>query len=41
MAGRTPAEADLTGNGNGVGRELFEVFRRNVGLAADGAGVVV
>ncbi len=38
---RTPATADLTGNGNGVGRELFEVFRRNVGLAAEGAGVAV
>lgn len=38
---RTPATADLSGNGNGVGRELFEVFRQNVGLAADGAGVVV
>ncbi|WP_333712342.1 phosphogluconate dehydratase [Yoonia sp.] len=38
---REPATADLTGNGNGVGRELFEVFRRNVGLAASGAGVVV
>jgi len=38
---RTPATADLTGNGNGVGRELFEVFRRNCGLAADGAGTVL
>ena len=38
---RAVATADLTGNGNGVGRELFEVFRRNVGLAATGAGVVV
>jgi phosphogluconate dehydratase len=38
---RTPVTADLTGNGNGVGRELFEVFRQNVGLASDGAGVVV
>lgn len=38
---RVPATTDLTGNGNGVGRELFEVFRQNVGLAADGAGVVV
>ena len=36
-----PATADLTGNGNGVGRELFDVFRKNVGLAADGAGVAV
>lgn len=39
LAARTPAIADLKGNGNGVGRELFEVFRQNVGLAADGAGV--
>jgi phosphogluconate dehydratase len=38
---RELAVADLTGNGNGVGRELFEVFRRNVGPASDGAGVVV
>ena len=38
---REPATADLTGNGNGVGRELFDVFRQNVGLAASGAGVVV
>ena len=41
IAARAPATADLSGNGNGVGRELFEVFRQNVGLAADGAGVVV
>ncbi len=41
LTGRTPAEADLTGNGNGVGRELFALFRQNVGLAAEGAGVVV
>lgn len=38
---RTAATADLSGNGNGVGRELFEIFRQNVGLAAHGAGVVV
>ena len=38
---RSPAPADLTGNGNGVGRELFEAFRKNVGHAADGAAVVV
>jgi phosphogluconate dehydratase len=38
---RGVAAADLTGNGNGVGRELFDVFRKNVGHAADGAGVVV
>ena len=41
LSTRTPATADLSGNGNGVGRELFDVFRRNVGLAADGAGVAV
>ncbi|PZX18525.1 6-phosphogluconate dehydratase [Palleronia aestuarii] len=38
---REPASADLSDNGHGVGRELFEVFRRNVGLATHGAGVVV
>jgi phosphogluconate dehydratase len=41
LAARTPAVADLTGNGNGVGRELFDVFRRNVGQAADGAGTCI
>ncbi|WP_342075492.1 phosphogluconate dehydratase [Yoonia sp. SS1-5] len=41
LGARSPAAADLTGNGTGVGRELFEAFRKNVGLAADGAGVVV
>ncbi|MEL6837687.1 MAG: phosphogluconate dehydratase [Pseudomonadota bacterium] len=41
LSTRTPAAADLSGNGNGVGRELFEVFRKNVGLAAEGAGVAV
>jgi len=41
LSTRTPATADLSGNGNGVGRELFEVFRQNVGHASDGAGVVV
>ncbi|RYG90840.1 phosphogluconate dehydratase [Loktanella sp. IMCC34160] len=41
LTGRTPAPADLTGNGNGVGRELFETFRRNVGLAADGACTIL
>ena len=38
---RDIAIADLTGNGTGVGRELFDVFRKNVGLSSDGAGVVV
>ena len=38
---RAPVTADLSGNGHGVGRELFECFRNNVGLASNGAGVVV
>ncbi|NDV48545.1 MULTISPECIES: phosphogluconate dehydratase [unclassified Salipiger] len=38
---REAVTADLTGNGHGVGRELFEAFRRNVGLASNGAAVVV
>ena len=38
---REPATADLGDNGHGVGRELFEVFRKNVGRASQGAGVVV
>ncbi|MBE0412827.1 phosphogluconate dehydratase [Yoonia sp.] len=41
LSTRTAATADLSGNGSGVGRELFAAFRANVGLAADGAGVVV
>ncbi|UMA66020.1 phosphogluconate dehydratase [Roseivivax marinus] len=38
---RAPVEADLSDNGHGVGRELFEAFRQNVGLATNGAAVVV
>lgn len=38
---RKPATADLSGNGHGVGRELFAAFRANVGLSSDGAAVVV
>jgi phosphogluconate dehydratase len=38
---REAAVADLSGNGHGVGRELFEAFRKNVGLASNGAAVVV
>ena len=41
LSARETAKADLTGNGNGVGRELFDVFRQTVGTAATGAGVVV
>ncbi|MEO0665307.1 MAG: dihydroxy-acid dehydratase, partial [Pseudomonadota bacterium] len=38
---RSPATPDLSDNGHGVGRELFEVFRRNAGSSATGAGTVV
>ncbi|MEL6572246.1 MAG: phosphogluconate dehydratase [Pseudomonadota bacterium] len=38
---REVAVADLSGNGNGVGRELFEVFRQQVGRSTEGAAVVV
>jgi len=38
---REPVMADHQGNGHGVGRELFEAFRQNVGLASNGAAVVV
>ena len=38
---REPASPDLSENGFGIGRELFGVFRRNVGLAAEGAGCAV
>ncbi|SLN18940.1 phosphogluconate dehydratase [Roseisalinus antarcticus] len=41
LDGRSPAPADLAGNGTGVGRELFAAFRKNVGLSAEGASVVV
>jgi len=38
---RAAATADLSASHQGLGRELFDVFRRNVGLATDGAAVVV
>jgi phosphogluconate dehydratase len=38
---RPLATPDLSHNGNGVGRELFSVFRDTVGTADTGAGVVV
>ncbi len=38
---RTPVTADLSANSHGIGRELFEAFRRNVGNATEGAGVVI
>lgn len=39
-AARTPAEADLSANAHGLGRELFAGFRQLVGTAATGAAVV-
>jgi len=38
---RTPVTADLSANQTGLGRDLFEAFRQNVGLPTDGAAVVV
>ncbi|MCF6443563.1 phosphogluconate dehydratase [Nereida sp. MMG025] len=38
---RQAATPDLSNNAFGVGRELFEVFRANVGPSTAGAGVVV
>ena len=38
---REPATPDLSGNGHGVGREMFEVFRQTVSSCDVGAGVVV
>jgi phosphogluconate dehydratase len=38
-AGREPAEADLTENHFGVGRELFGAFRASVGRADAGAAI--
>lgn len=32
---------DLSANSHGIGRELFDVFRRNVGTSETGAGVVI
>ena len=38
---RAPVAADLSANGSGLGRELFEAFRQHVGPSTSGAGVVV
>ncbi|MGB4826751.1 MAG: phosphogluconate dehydratase [Paracoccaceae bacterium] len=38
---RRPVTADLSANGHGIGRELFEAFRRTVGPADTGASAVV
>ncbi|MDB5525968.1 MAG: phosphogluconate dehydratase [Rhizobium sp.] len=41
FAGRQPAEADLSGNEYGMGRELFSIFRQMAGPADHGGGVLV
>ena len=38
---RAPATPDLSANRTGLGRELFETFRRNTGPATSGASVIV
>ncbi|AML52507.1 phosphogluconate dehydratase [Falsihalocynthiibacter arcticus] len=38
---RPVAQPDLSDNGHGIGRELFSVFRDNVGSSTEGAAVVV
>jgi phosphogluconate dehydratase len=38
---RTPISIDLSANDYGIGREMFKVFRANVGDSTEGAGVVV
>jgi phosphogluconate dehydratase len=41
VADRPVHQPDLSANGHGVGRELFDLFRRNAGPASLGAGVVL
>jgi len=41
LATRSPISPDLSANSHGIGRELFETFRRNVGPAETGAAVVL
>jgi len=38
---RAAVTADLSASSAGMGRELFEVFRKNVGPATEGAGVIL
>ncbi|MEM6407808.1 MAG: phosphogluconate dehydratase [Pseudomonadota bacterium] len=38
---REAANPDLSDNSHGIGREMFDIFRRSVGRADTGAGVVV
>ena len=41
FAAREPVVADLSANQTGIGRELFEAFRRNVGNANTGAALII
>ncbi|MCT8160757.1 phosphogluconate dehydratase [Pseudoruegeria sp. SHC-113] len=41
FATRTPVQADLSGNAFGIGREMFDVFRKTVGSADTGAAVIL
>ena len=38
---RRPVQIDLSANQQGMGRELFSIFRANAGPAAEGAGTVI
>ena len=40
FAARPHAQADLSANAEGIGREMFDVFRQNVGASDSGAAVV-
>ncbi|SNS80064.1 phosphogluconate dehydratase [Tropicimonas sediminicola] len=41
FAERAPVQADLSANTHGLGRDLFETFRRNAGPATEGACAVL
>jgi len=41
FADRKAATASLDASHTGMGREMFDVFRKNVGLATDGAAVIL
>ena len=41
LTNRIAAQPDLSANSFGIGRELFETFRRNVGTSETGAAVVL
>ncbi len=41
LGARTPVTPDLSANSHGIGRELFETFRRNAGPATTGAANIV